>query len=709
MSALPKAESRRYLIVSDDATVPYAERVLGKVYQVLTLEQAKNNEQLFNAHVLCWPSPIIAQTQRMRDFAIGLVDDAQEVKLVDTSAEAMSFMTLQHIATTDPVWDVKTLADYLNGRIDDVNRIQLLTAEISYTSPTDSGEPSPAMPSESQAPVPPPDMQTSPALPDDSEAFGEIPLDAYASEPIHDQIEPNWHADADRILATENQPPEPLDLTKALYRGKPLPLNLLPAVFAEFVGDCEHRTGIDRTAFFIGALGAVSGLCSNSVRLQPKQLDHKFKVHATINPFAVGNSSSGKTPGIAEAMHPVKAIDREQGAENTRKRLDYEFEIDKYEDAKRAARKAGGTRPPEPPKPSMRHVWVDKATPEGVENVLTMSPKVLWFMDEVSGLINGIDRYSSGGKGTGGREFVLGLYNGDLGKKTLSAGSSDVSRDAVICGGITPTAMREMVGKLENDGLLQRTFIGMVRTMKTGVDAKPDDAVYERFERTLRILLKSHGEKVLRLSPEAAEIYNAFDRTVMLLIHHEENESIASHLGKWRGMCARLILIFFLADLASDGKEPINGEQIPEKYAKQACGLFLDWQLSHVLEFWNEVMGAKVSRGFAQILAKFLLANPDIEEFSFRDHVAKLHWRQLEKLKPWELKEAINTLVNAAWITPKGFKLNASGVPATYEVNPRIKDMFAEERAREIESREIKRNELQKMRGNHEEREPGQD
>jgi len=549
-------------------------------------------------------------------------------------------------------------------------------------------------------------------FPDAPEAFGDIPpdipLDAYADEIGRPEpSEPIWHADADRILAAEKQHPEPLDLTKALYRGLPLPLNLLPAVLADFVADSERRTGIDRTAFFIGALGAVSGLCSNSVRLQPKQLDHKFKVHPTINPIAVGNSSSGKTPGIAEAMHPVKAIDREQAAENTRKRLDYEFEVDKYEDAKRAARKAGGTRPPEPPKPSMRHIWVDKATPEGVENVLTMSPKVLWFMDEISGLINGIDRYAASGKSSGGREFVLGLYNGDLGKKTLSAGSADVSRDAVLCGGITPSAMREMVGKLENDGLLQRTFIGMVRSMKTGVDAKPDDAVYDRLERTLRTLLQSHGEKVLRLSPEAAEVYNEFDEKVMLLIRNEENESIASHLGKWRGMCARLILIFFLADLASEGKEPMHGEQIPVKYARQACGLFLDWQLSHVLEFWNEVMGAKVSRGFAQIIAKLLLANPDIEELSFRDHIAKLHWRQLEKLKPWELKDAINTLVNAAWITPKGFKLNANGVPPTYEVNPRVKEMFAEERARELEARAIKRDELQRMRG--QEREPGQE
>ena len=554
---------------------------------------------------------------------------------------------------------------------------------------------------------PPPDSGNSPGampapLPVASDPSGSLPDEAYADEISRESIEPSfadWHADADRQIAQHTHEAEPLDLTKQLYRGKPLPIELLPEAIQDFVQDCVTRTGIDGAAFAMGAFAALSTVCNDGFKLQPKKLDTRWRVHPVIWPIAVGPSSCGKTPGMEEAMDFLKKLDAEEEIHNIRKRLDYAFEEEKYAEARRIAKKSqDGIRPQEPAKPTLRQLWVDKGTPEGVENVLTYSPKVGWYMDEVSGLINGIDRHAASGKGSGGREFVLRLYNGGRGKKTLSSGNSDIALSAVVSGGVTGSAMRKMAGDLESDGLLQRTFMANIRMPKLGQDAIPNHAVYARLEETLRTLKDGHGQKTLTLSDDALCVYGEFVSRLTLIMNNEENDALASHLGKWLGMVPRMMLIYHLSDLAHRGQQPNDGEQIQESTARRVCRLFMEWQLSHVQEFWNELMAEKTARKFAQSIAKYILVNPDIRILSFRDHIAKPHHRMIQKLKPWEIAEGINTLINAAWLTPIGTKLNSYRLAFEYDINQRIPEMFERQREEERELRDIRREELQQMR-----------
>ncbi len=439
----------------------------------------------------------------------------------------------------------------------------------------------------------------------------------------------------------------------------------------------------------------------------------------SIWPIGVGNSSSGKTPGILEAMQFVQTIDIECEKANIRARLDHIFELEKYDDAKRAARKSNSPRPEAPEPAEIKQYWIDKATPEGVENALVTTRKLVWFMDEWSGLVNGIDRYSASGKGSGGREFVLSLYNGGPGKKTLSGGNSMIpNKSAVLCGGITPSAMQKIGAELEADGLLQRTFICMVRDMQGGRDAKPDAAAYATLERIVHTLVEAHGETCLRMSKDAFIVYQDFCSEVLWLMKREENAPMNSHLGKWAGMAPRMMLIYHLTELAAHGRQPLHGDEISEQTASQVCRLFLDWELSHLREFWYDLMGGSKSAGteFAMIAARFILARTNFDEpepeLSLRDIYSGYSGKtgRWTLMKPWERKEAFSMLEYSGWCVPKNDARNKDGLPLTLLINPRIGTIMAEDITREKARRAVVNKDLLELRlAREREREAGEE
>lgn len=506
---------------------------------------------------------------------------------------------------------------------------------------------------------------------------------------------PQLHAQS-----AKNPDPEPVDLTKSVYHGLPLPLDLTPACLQPLLRDCRARTGIDMGAFFLGFLGGLATFANDFIRLQPKQKDHTWTVRPVIWPFAIGGSSSGKTPALETGMAIVQRKDYAAVVENTRKRKDYEHAMGQYADDCAAARKAKASRPEEPPLPQLREYWVQRGTTEGVTRLLECSPKVIWYMNEGSGLINGWDRYAAGGKGSGDREFVLSLWDGGFGKNTLAGKTVTLNNaSAVICGGSTPSAMlKSCAGKLQADGFLQRTLIAMVPDQIKGSDSVPDAAAIATYERVLDGLLDMSMGATLLLSPGAQAVYDDFCDWLREYIKAETNDSFASHLGKWYGLAPRLMLLYHLAEVAAAGQLPLDGQRVPEEIASQVCALLKGWQLSHLRHFWYELMTDKVGRKFAQTIARYILANPHLKRLNFRDHVSRPHWREFDALKPWEIKEAINTLTSAAWLTPDEARTNSYGVAANYAINPRVAALFEQQREAEQWRREAMRDELQGQR-----------
>ena len=546
-------------------------------------------------------------------------------------------------------------------------------------------------------------------LPDAPDPSGEvIPLEAYADDANRETASFNWHADQDRMIAAENEWPDPLDLSQSLYHGLPLNIGLLPRGIQPLVSDASRRTGIDPAPIAFGLLAAIAGLSNDFIRLQPKLNDHTWTVHPVIWPFVVGGPSSGKSPAMEEGMRYVQRMDRAAVLENTRLMKDYEHEMNIYEQACAVAVKEKAPRPVEPEKPRLREYWVSRGTIEGITRLLEFTPKVTYFADEFSSVISNMDRYAAGGKGSGDREFFLQAWNGGPGKTVLAGRSISIENASiVICGGTTPVSIKACAGKLQNDGFLQRTMMAIVPNMKQGTDTVPDSAAYETFELILKSLTEMHGSATLVMSPDASGIYQEFCATIRMMVTAEENESMSAHLGKWPGLAARLMLIWFLTERASYGQTVSSGMQIPAEIASQCCSFLLDWQLSHVQHFYYEIMGSKEDRDFARLIFNYLLAHEELDQIKLRDDIMQPHWRTWSKLLPWQRKEAVNTLVNTAILTPMGSKRNGEGLPTAFMVNPKLRTMFVEQREREKTLRSMTREGLQKMRNAG--REPGEE
>lgn len=747
--------AKRYLIVSNDwsAEVDNAQKIVADVYKVVTLADAKNGllQSLRGKQAILWPSGTLQAQEFMREFSLELVGHCKEVKFLDSSAlpmftpsymlegnwqwgEFKDFATpLLHVISENsevaPQMNLETHGDKQakhrpadSHHQDDAE----YAAKAPYTIQGSSDEPVTNSAAQTQGLSLPPDSQDRAASssPPGSPAGLEASVMAEPDSGSPDEP-PQWateYAPADEVrqlsaseayvpyITPENDWPEPLDLSDQLYVAAPLDLALIPAALRPIVGDFSKRTGIDHAPAFFGFLGAISGLANDFIKLQPKQNDYRWTVRPVVWPFAIGGSSSGKSPALEEGMAILQRKDRELILENTKRRKDYEYAMKQYEDDCAAARKNKAPRPEEPEAPKLREYWVSKGTVEGVTRVLEHSDKVTWYVDEISGLINGWDAYKNGGKGSD-REFVLQLWNGGPGKNTLAGRTISIANaSAVLCGGSTPTAMLQCAGgKLKNDGFLQRTLLCMVPKMSGGSDTAPDERAYAAYERILNNLLDMPGTATIKLSPDAQQVYNDFCQLISARIHTEDNESIASHLGKWSGLAPRLMLIYYMIECADRGQFISDGNLVPVEIAQQVCDLLMKWQMSHVSYFWNELMSDKGSRRFSQTITRYIIANPQLQHLNFRDHIARPHWREMEQLKPWELKDSINTLITAAWIVPQGSKNNSHGVPSSYEINPRIEGLFKDERAREIEIRMVKRDELQKLRDAKRERMAGED
>ena len=669
----------RWLIVSDPKEIADATTIAGESHAVVSVEQAKNGlaAEIAGKPVVIWPDREFVSRERQygRELA-----EFGEVKFIDVSKHFCpkpSEMVAQG-------WKMREFVDWVYGKAEhSANIIEILE-------PVNA--PSPVTPSlDSATAGSPPDAE----MPDEGAPFEEIPLEAYRDTPLTASEAHLPYVEAGNIKAW----PEPLDLTRSLYRGAPMPLSLVPASLQPFVADNAHRLGATYGAVWFGVLGALAGLSSDSLRLQVKQNDN-WTVHPSVWCLVMGGPSSGKTPALEAGMRWVQRKDAEKVIENMKKMDDYQHQINIYEAECAQAVKNKAPRPEKPEMPVLTEYWLNNGTREGAVRMLQHSRKFCYFLDEASAFITNLDRYSAAGKGSGDREFWLSTWNSGPSKTSLAARTISIpNASAALCGGSTPSAMRNAAaGKLQADGLLARFLIcNIPNYMEEGADTVPDAQAAAMYDKVLSNLIDMRHSATVKLSPDAASIYAEFREDLTKRIKAEDNGDLTAALGKWYGTWARLALIYYLTECASHGQTPLDGHQVSGEIAAQVTS-FLHWQIPHQQQFYYEILSNKVGRNFAKTIAKFILSRDDLETLSFRDHVARPHHKAMEALKPWELKEAMNALVNGAWLDPQGHKLNAYGVHFSYDINPRIKNMFEAEREQEKDRRAAVREEMQAMR-----------
>lgn len=447
-----------------------------------------------------------------------------------------------------------------------------------------------------------------------------------------------------------------------------------PAIIGTMAQDIAHRVGCDPLIPAWTALTACAGLLPDRMTIQPKAHDTTWCEAPRLWVAFIGDPSAKKTPGMAAVLGPIKRL-------QSRLADDYAAMMARWRDECASARRA---RAAEPEAPAMRRVMINDATVESVALILNANPEgVLSEQDELSGWFGSHDAYRPVGTGKD-RAFWLQAYNGGAHVVDRVKGSIHVPHLSVsIVGGIQPGPMREIAGKIGDDGLLQRFIPIPIRAAVPGADVPPDAAALAAWADLVEQMhdMRSGWYQVperCRLTPGAQDaVTEAMRRTGALASDPTIDRRLCSALAKGDGQLSRLILIFHAIEGRDDLMGFINAE-ISEATARRAIAVYFELVAVAQSQFYTSVIGESVAQQRARRVAGYVLAK-EREDITDRD----LYREALKEADERERADAMRILELAGWVTPAG---EHRGRVNRWVVNQRVHQKFsaraAAERAR---------------------------
>lgn len=497
--------------------------------------------------------------------------------------------------------------------------------------------------------------------------------------------------------------PEPINLLGTfeppVIRREWLPPELVPYVF-----DQAQLLGADPSILALSAIVACAAAIHDGIEIQPKRHDPTWTEQARLWGAIVGDPSTRKTPAIRKCTGHLRKIDMQLAEQSGNAMAEYERELKVYKKREAAyinndAKGAPTGSPPEAPKPPARErLLAEDITVEALSNVLKDNARgVLVITDELSGWFGSMDAY----KGAGGKDrgLWLEIYNG--GPKRVDRvmrGTLLVPNwSASILGGIQPEAIRKVSSQLYDDGLLQRFMVVCGKGLNNGSqDRVPDMDAIKGYRELLDTLFTTQpSPTAVTLTPQAhawREKLSTFSHGLALA--DMLTPSFRSHLGKWDGLFARLVLTYHCIEARQQRKHPAN-LQVSEATAKRVHDLMRYFLFPHAASFYMGVL-AKAERDTAvEWLADWILADQRTT-VSLREVMqAYKRWRAIPD---WQQKLVMRSLEDAGWLlavdTTTERRVNR------WDVNPKVHALFSQHaeaaKVRKAKSREEVRDAFQK-------------
>ncbi len=472
--------------------------------------------------------------------------------------------------------------------------------------------------------------------------------------------------------------------------GEPdLPLDVLPEVIADFAEDEAERLGVQPSMVGMPCVVAAAGATTDKYRIQPKQHDTRWLESARPWIANVANIGEGKTPAQRKAFEPLERIEADLYQKYVYEQKMYEREIEAY---KSTSNKDISERPEPPIEP---RIIVNDATIEALSDILVANPKgVVCIHDELSGWFGAFDAYRSTKSASMDRPAWIRLYDGGpQGIDRVRRGRVWVSNwSASIYGGIQPGPMQRLMGKITDDGLVQRFIIFYGRKTGPGKDRAPNYSVITAYRETITHLTKMEpfpGREVIRLSPEAQQYFQLVSETAeRVIVLPDTSDAFRGHLSKWKGMFARLLLTYHITEAAAR-KEEQPPEYVSGDTAAKVAKLMLDFLLPNAARFYVELIGENNHLAHARWIAGYILSR-ELEKITRRDI-----YRAYNELRddPDGITRAMLALTMTGWVTPPNTQKR--DYITLWQINPAVHSIFAERAKAERQRREEEKRKIQ--------------
>lgn len=480
-------------------------------------------------------------------------------------------------------------------------------------------------------------------------------------------------AAAEEETSSEPIGTEPFDLF-GRFPLPPLPSGVMPGIIENFAFAHARLMGCDPTGLAMAALSVCATALPDQIKLQVNQNSKGWLESSRLWTALIGPPSSKKSPILSLAIKPLAELDKEvfQNWQAEKRRYD-------------ATPKENRDGPP----PPLRRVMMHDTTVEAAQSILAGSPwGVCMFQDELVGFFGAMEKYGGGGKGHD-RSVWLQSYNGGgytiNRKKNEETGGIWIPNLSVnILGGIQPDAIKDVFARSIDDGLLQRFLPILLSSRNVGEDIDTE-AEFNDYANLVHELHKLSLEETLRFDPAAqAAFRKATEKHLELERIEFVYNKLATHIGKYDGILARLCLLFHCIEHIEEDDIPVL---IAEKTVKNVCDFLHNFLLKHAFAFYADTLHGLEDQKHLQAVASYILAHKK-DTVSNRD--IQRSGSVLKHLTDKEIRPLFEQLSSLGWVAEQQ-KTRAG--PSHWRVNPRVHELFKEKAAFE----ERRRKEVHKI------------
>lgn len=468
---------------------------------------------------------------------------------------------------------------------------------------------------------------------------------------------------------------EPVNMMSELS-APPLQAADMPPCLGEYARQYSVATGFDTSMCLAAALSVAAAALSDGFQIVADSESRWFQ-QPRLWILTVGRPGAGKTPAQREMLSPLWNLQKTLREAHAR-------EIASWPEDSEAKK-------PPPPK-----LIVSDTTIEALSEVLRENPRgVLVATDEFESWLGSLDAYRKGGVSRDRGEWLRVFDGGPHTIERVQRGSLYVENwGASILTATTPAALAKLTRQLPEDGLMQRFIPILAKSRGEPGEAsklEPARKAYtDTIERLFHAVPRAHNGCV-PMALETASLFREWLRKTQL---RQEalgalEPALEAHFAKHPTLLLRILLTFHCANIVNMNPErPADPAcwQVPVSTLELAIR-FLDRAGRHAIALYLGREGGSEAYELTREVAKAILAH-DYESLERRQLVQKV--RAFRSARP-DLQDAtLRMLVDLGWLRfAEGGYMKA--LPARYDVNPKLRERFAELAERERERRAVVR------------------
>ena len=512
--------------------------------------------------------------------------------------------------------------------------------------------------------------------------------------------------------------PDPVDFWGGVSNLPEWQPEYSPEAIAPYIADQADLRGLNSTMQAGCCLAACSFLLQRGIELEmhPGSGEGMGWLEKPLLWVAIrGEPGDGKGPAMDAALHRAIKIGDRMLAEDLHAWKRYEDQVKIHENAmqayyKAAAKDASLPRPESPEKPPKRRILADDVTKEAIAKLLIENPrgKIALVKGELASWFGSFGAYGASG-GEKDRGDWLEAYESKRRfiDRVKDGGSYDVPAWGIaIIGGIQPSTLLKVAGKLGDDGMLQRFQI-IVSSPKQMKRPRMDDArATAQWNQVCENLaaLEPRGNPV-RFSHEAAEYFWECQQWIDRARAGAPVDALKFALNKWEGLLGRLCITSHCITDAARGADVPSPEVSLDTI--QQCFRWMQFILwPHAHYFYTSSIETAMGRNM-QKFGDYILARPDLTQI--KTGYLTGQWSHYKTLTTPETREFWDVAQRNGWVRPLGAATNRSGtLPAIMEVNGKIHDGRFADRKRIAEANVTRARETRPATFDRK-REPGED